>query len=341
MLNKFVGHENEIRRKDIISVQINLLNKCTSRCKSCRKYTWPDNEFDVDELIKIITVLKNEFGLQTIFFCGGDPILYKEFPKLINFLVESGIKYSLITTLITYDKELLELIAKTAYRIHVSVDAIDKEKYKEVRGVYGFDVMRESIAYINSIKQETVSQYPIIRFSSTIGKLNYDQMVLIYEFAKNNNCLLRYNYLRIWDDLTMTNEDEAKFYNNLRTIIADEQARKCVISNAKDLLIKNFDVKSFDKCYLSQVSAVIDSNGDLYPCCWIMEEFNYYGEQTKRAYGNVKQKTEEQIKQEFNKRLDICYPQQNGLCEYCTEYYGEVLSDLEKIFEEKKEVLFF
>lgn len=339
MLDKFFGHEQEIRRKDIISVQINLLNKCTSRCKSCRKYTWPENEFDVDELIKIISVLKDEFGLQTIFFCGGDPILYKEFPKLIEFLCNNGIKYSLITTLITKDEALLNLIAKTAYRIHVSVDAIDKNIYKIVRGVDGFDIMKNNIEFINKIKGN--NKLPIIRFSSTIGKLNYNETYKIYNFAKSNNCLLRFNYLRIWDGLAMTEENETTFYNILKSIVEDENNSKNVISNAKEMLFGEMQKKVFNKCYLHQVSAVIDSNGDLYPCCWIMEEFNYYEKQKERSYGNVKNKNEEQIKAEFNKRFDLQYPQKNGLCENCVEYYCNVLSDLEKIIDNKKEVLFF
>ena len=338
MLDKFTGHEEEIRNKNIISVQINLLNKCTSRCKSCRKYTWPNFELDVDELIKIITILKIDFGLQSIFFCGGDPILYKQFPKLINFLVSNDIKYSLITTLLTNDKSLLELITKTAYRIHVSVDAVEKELYKEIRGVYGYDLMKENLEYVNTIKGDNI--YPIIRFSSTIGKLNYNNMIDIYKFAKDHNCLLRYNYLRIWDGLSMSEENEKQFYDNLKFIVDDERNNK-EISNASGLLKGSTGISKINRCYLSQVSAVIDSNGDLYPCCWIMEEFNYYGEQTDKSYGNVCNKTTEQIVEEFNKRLNVCYPQNNGLCNSCVEYYGEVLTDLEKIMENRKEVLFF
>lgn len=341
MLDKFVGHIEEIKNKNIISVQINLLNKCTSHCKSCRKYTWPNFAWDINELKKTITVLKRDFGLQTIFFCGGDPILYKNFPELVSFLQENGIKYSLITTLLTKDKNILELIAKTAYRIHVSVDAVDEKTYKEVRGVDGYKLLCNSLSYINTIKKENGSNLPIIRFSSTIGKINYNSVFDIYNFAKRNNCLVRYNYLRIWDGLAMSDENEKVFYSEMNKIIEDERKNKNKISNASSFLSSDSEDYKISKCYLSQVSAVLDSNGDIYPCCWIMEEFDFYVKQKERAYGNVLHKTEKEIKEEFEKRKKLNYPQCNGLCENCIQYYGEVLKDLEAIFNDKKEVLFF
>ena len=72
MLDKFVGHEKEIRANRIISVQINLLNSCPSRCKSCRKYTWPDFKWDVNELKNVIISEVNEFVLTKT---GRKPII--------------------------------------------------------------------------------------------------------------------------------------------------------------------------------------------------------------------------------------------------------------------------
>ena len=68
---------------------------------------------------------------------------------------------------------------------------------------------------------------------------------------------------------------------------------------------------------------------------------DFYVKQKERAYGNVLHKTEKEIKEEFEKRKKLNYPQCNGLCENCIQYYGEVLKDLEAIFNDKKEVLFF
>ncbi len=340
MLDKFVGHEEEIRRKDIISVQINLLNYCPSKCKSCRKYTWPDFKWDLNELKHVISVLKKDFGLQSIFFCGGEPVLYKGFSELIDFLGDNKIQYSLITTLLTSDKSLLEKIAKTAYRIHVSVDAVDANLYKQIRGVDGFALMKKNLQTINAVKK--ANKLPIIRFSSTIGKLNCDSVLDIYDFAKKNNALLRYNLLRIWDGIAMTKEDEQYFFDQLKIIIDDERNSQKQITNANFLLLGDLCKHEIKCCNLPYVSCVIDANGDLYPCCWIMEEFDFYCNQKERSYGNVAgAKNDIEIKQEFNKRLDLHYPQKNGLCDDCMKYYGDVLRDLEVICNKERNVLFF
>ena len=174
-MSKLLGYENNVKKQEILNVQINLLNKCTSRCKSCRKYLWPNEELGFDDVCKTLKVLKQNFNLQTVLFSGGDPLLYNNFEKVIDFCVDNGIVFSVITTLITKDKKLLKKIAEKAYRIHVSIDAQEPRLYKNIRGVDAFEIVNENVNFVNKIRAN-FGLIPI-RISATIGAINFQQPI--------------------------------------------------------------------------------------------------------------------------------------------------------------------
>lgn len=339
-MSKLIGWESEIKNGNILSIQMNLLNKCTSRCKSCRKYTWPNDELDLETVKRTLTVLKKEFGLQSVVFSGGDPILYKDFSELIDFCKEIDLKYSLITTLITDNKKLLEKIAKTAYRVHVSVDSLDRERYHEIRGVLGADLAIDNIKYMQSFRNGMIP----IRISMTVSNMNYDEVYQMYIFAGMHKLNLNYYMLHTWDGLKANKQQVEKMMSRLQLVAESEQNSKNRITNAASILASRFDfTRESDKCkrcYLPVVNATINANGDIYPCCKLLDDNGCYGDQLKYVYGNVVGKDYVQIVQEFNKRLDCKYPT-DGLCKECADRYNGLLADLERITEGAKEPLFF
>ena len=337
-MSKLLGYENEIKNKNILSIQMNLLNKCTSKCKSCRKYTWPDNELAFNDIKTVLTYLKNN-GLQTVVFSGGDPILYKDFDKVIDLCNELEIKFSLITTLITRDVELLEKIALNAYRIHVSLDSVFDERYKRIRGVDACKIVKANVKYVQSFRENKIP----VRISSTMGKMNYIDAISLYNFAKENGCLINYYFLHTWDDLKMSEKEVAEFYHSMKIIAMDEKERKKVISNAKSIMLQEFEFETVSQhckqCYLPYINATIDSNGDVYPCCRLLDDNGCYGEQVENVYGNIVGKSEIELDELFKNRFKK-YPLNHRLCNECGDRYNGVLAQLEKIIDDKKEPLF-
>lgn len=338
-MSKLIGWENELRKKNIVSIQMNLLNRCTSKCKSCRKYTWPKDELDLDVAKRALKTLKEKFGLQSVVFSGGDPILYSGLSELIDFCMENDIKYSLITTLISKNAELLQKIAKTAYRIHVSVDGATTESYNYIRGVDGLTIAGNNICDMQSIRSKE-GLIPI-RISSTISKMNCGEIISLYTFAKKRSCTINFYLVHTWDNLKMTKEQIKEFYRSMKIIAKDEKREKVTISNAKSLLVDRYSFTSESSnckvCYLPHVNCTIDANGDIYPCCKLLDDNGEYGQQTQYVYGNI---YEEDLVGEFNKRFDRIYPSCD-VCKECAQRYDGLLRGLEKIMEEVKEPIFF
>lgn len=340
-MSKLLGYENEIRRNDILSVQFNLLNKCPSRCKSCRKYLWPDDVLDVGDVMQALEVLKEEYGLQTVVFSGGDPLLYKDFDKLIDFCHDKDINFSLISTLVIRNQKILHQIAKKAYRIHVSVDSVSASNYQYIRGVDGFKIVSNNIKFIMQHRPEGLVP---IRISATISKMNYLETYALYEFARNNKCLINFYFLHTWDDLKMDQTEIGAFYHNLKKIVMDENRYGNVISNARSLYAESGSPGIYEHCnhcYLPLINATINANGDIYPCCKLLDDNGNYGSQVEYAYGNIVGKTKQELISEFEKRKQIVYPIQGSLCDECAQRYDGLLKEIENIIDGKRKPLFF
>lgn len=341
-MNKLNGYEKEIKDKKILSVQINLLNQCPSKCKSCWKHTWPKDVLPIQDVFNVLKYLKEQ-GCTSVFFSGGEPLYYPNFSDVIDYCMAIGLPYSIISTFICKDKMLLEKVARTAYRLHVSIDAVDSELYKLIRGVDGFEIAKNAIDLVMSIRDK--KQIPI-RFSSTIGVYNYNKVFDIYKFAKEHKCIVNYYYIQLWDDLQMTEKMQEEFYKQIEMVADDEKQNKTCITNAIDSLVRKYKYDTFEDtevCYVPKISAIINCDGSIYPCCRLFAEFNKkYEDCLKYSYGNIIGKNEEELKREFDKRLKK-YPLNCYECKECIKCdvrYNNTNKEIECIIKSDKKPLF-
>lgn len=310
-MNKLLFNEQAIKNKSLICLQINLLNKCTSKCKSCRKYTWPDDELPADDVKNLIKWFANQGG-QTIVFSGGDPILYSDFEDVAVYAESLGIKWSVFTTLITKDIDKIRFLAEHAYRLHISIDAIESEQYKFIRGVNAWEIVDSNLRYLQANRKNKIP----VRISSTITSFNYDKCIDLYKYANANGMLIKFYPAQKWIDVKsydehvigMNKEQLKEFYSQMCQIAKMEQAEKNIISNAKDMILSEyyFDIENskHNKCLISTVNASINANGDIYPCCKCLDDNGFYNEQLKYVYGNIKGKTPKELSEIFSKRYN-------------------------------------
>ena len=102
--NKFVYHPEQISNflkgngKSIISTHIAPTNSCNLNCKYCNQSKRTRGAFlPLDTIKDFVTTLK-ERGLKAVIITGGgEPTLYPDFNKLINWLNENKLSTALIT----------------------------------------------------------------------------------------------------------------------------------------------------------------------------------------------------------------------------------------------------
>jgi hypothetical protein len=144
----------------------------------------------------------------------------------------------------------------------------------------------------------------------------------------------------------MTKEMEKEFYSQVEKIAIDEKNKRKVITNAIDTLIRQYRFDTFtdvQKCYVPEISAIINCDGSIYPCCRLFAEFNpHYEDCLPHAYGNIIGKNDSELEAEFAKRFDK-YPVDCYECKECIKCdvrYNNTNNEISKIFEFERKPLF-
>lgn len=336
-MDKLLFNENVIKSKNLVCLQINLLNACTSKCRSCRKYTWPKDILNVSDVKALISWFAKQGG-QSIIFSGGDPILYKDLEEVCLYAESFGIKWSIFTTLITTNKKIIKFLGEHAHRLHISVDAVKKEKYKYIRGVDCWNIVDENLKLLQSYRKNKIP----VRLSSTISSFNFNDCIELFEYAKETNILIKFYPAQSWvdksaydlEDIGMNKEQLEAFYLQMDAIAKMEKEEKSVISNAKNMILNQYEYDksvSGQRCYISSINALVNANGDIYPCCKCLDDNGLYGPQMKYVYGNIKNKSEEQLVEIFEKRH---MPKCNLFADCFARYGYDFIQDIEKIITE-------
>ncbi|MBN2516254.1 MAG: 12,18-didecarboxysiroheme deacetylase [Deltaproteobacteria bacterium] len=161
----------------------NATRRCNLKCIHC--YSSSQNvqygyELKTEEGKKLIADLA-AFGSPVILFSGGEPLLRRDLPELIQFAVEKGMRAVISTngTLITREKATVFSKMGLSY-VGISIDGM-KATHDRFRGVKGaFD------ATIRGIKNCRDAGIKVgVRF--TITKKNYTEIPAIFDFIEKEN----------------------------------------------------------------------------------------------------------------------------------------------------------
>ncbi len=115
-----------------------VTHNCNSRCITCTMWrSKSTNELSITELQDILTQLK-DIGVVSVGFEGGEALLRKDFPQIVEKAHELGFEHISLTTngLLLTRSKAEELIQKGLTSIGVSINGIG-ETHDFVRGIKG------------------------------------------------------------------------------------------------------------------------------------------------------------------------------------------------------------
>ncbi len=184
---------NNITKNKIITdyIRISITDKCNLQCKYCV----PQNNFTRhhhsevlrdEEFIEILTVLK-EFGITKARYTGGEPLVRKSITHLMNETINLGIETSITTNGLTLEKELETFKKIGVKRLNISLDTLDRDKFKEITGVDGLDKV------ISSIKKASEMGFKPLKINTVLMRgINHLEIDNFISFAKENDLNIRF-----------------------------------------------------------------------------------------------------------------------------------------------------
>jgi radical SAM protein with 4Fe4S-binding SPASM domain len=306
MHNLYVRGYSYFHRKDHCLGQPEVLaieatNACMMDCEMCprREMTRPVGNMDSGLFRKIVDEAK-EYSEWIWLHLLGDPLLHPQIEQLIKYANIKGIKTRISTNpnCLT-ERKSRAIIEAGLDLIHISVDGIDNETYKSVRGKnadYGQAMV--NIERLIQLRNDTVKHRPIIR-------------IAIIRMKKTANYIDEFK--RIWSDKGVDDIIVTDY------ITWDGSVQRIVNEAGDTNLSSEYRDSSKRTCFLPWLSVEILWDGRVVPCCFDSDGKNVLGDMNNESLESI---WNNQSMLALRKQHITFNYQANYLCASCREKQG-------------------
>jgi len=159
----------------------NFTYKCNLNCKHCYSDAGnlPRQELSTSEAMKVVDQIA-DFGVTSLAFSGGEPLMRKDFFEVATHAVESGLYVSLATNGTLLNKERVRLLKKIGLNyVEVSLDGANSKTHDAFRGKRGsFDLALNGLK--NCVKEDICTCLAV-----TATKNNLSEIPSVLDLAEN------------------------------------------------------------------------------------------------------------------------------------------------------------
>ncbi|MFA6914164.1 MAG: radical SAM protein, partial [Endomicrobiia bacterium] len=164
------------------SLTISLTTKCNLKCKMCgysvNKKTQSElSDKYCDDLIEVIPCLER------LILQGGEVFLYKRFNEIFKITCKEKVKLEIVTNGLLLNKEIIKELVLNNTMITISIDGFTKDVYESIRIGAKFEKLIENLNCLYKTKKQFKTKF-IMRLQMVVMKSNYQQINLIFDFAK-------------------------------------------------------------------------------------------------------------------------------------------------------------
>jgi radical SAM protein with 4Fe4S-binding SPASM domain len=159
----------------------NFTHKCNLNCKHC--YSESGNiskkELSTEEAIKVVDQIAN-FGVTSLAFSGGEPLMRKDFFEVASHAVDAGLYVSLATNGTLLNQEDVRKLKEIGVNyVEVSLDGSDSKTHDQFRGKTG--AFSQSLQGLKNCVKENLCTCLAV----TATKNNLKEIPSLLELAEN------------------------------------------------------------------------------------------------------------------------------------------------------------
>jgi len=244
----------------ILSHRITSL--CNCKCKTCD--LWKRSSEVKDDLTKeeIFSLIKKakDAGIIGYSVWGGEPLLRRDLPEILEFAKEAGLITMVITNGYFLKEKYKEILPFTDFLI-VSID-FDDDMHDEMRGAKG--IRKRAIEGIELCKN---SETKII-INSVISNRNYDKIEGLLALSRRLNVMHAFEAMDITEEYFKPADSFRPTDDQLKSAFS-----KIIAFNKKGYNIynsigylENFSKKKKYTCHFPKILIVVDAHGDISSC---------------------------------------------------------------------------
>lgn len=258
-----------------VHIRIKPINRCNHKCWYCA-YRTDDLtlgedmvESDLIPEAKMMEIVGDvvAMGVKAVTFSGGgEPLLYKPLPEVIDRLAAGGVRVATLTNGANLKGRVAEALARHATWVRVSVDAWDDESYVASRGARPGEFTRLLENMTAFVKTGTRC---VLGVSFIAGKDNYHRLYDVCSRFK----AIGVNHVKLSAAVVGNSVDENNRYHRDFAPAARAEIDRCLTLSGDGFTVidhfhemeSRFD-KGYHTCPFLQFLTVIGADQTVYTC---------------------------------------------------------------------------
>lgn len=256
-------------------LRVSVTDRCNLRCSYCMPPEGIElfRHEDILSYSEIVRIVENlaELGIRKVRLTGGEPLVRKDIEVLAKAIKEiPGIEKLVMTTNGVYLKEKLPMLMEVGLDgVNISIDTLDREKFKIVTGS---DKLTEVLEGIEAVKEAGLE----MKLNCVLSEINRDDIYdLIHHFSYEQDLTLRFiQWMPIGQDDQGQglSEDEvrehiAKRYGDIIELSPEKNAGPAQYITAEKLQGKIGFISALSNCFCRECNRIrLTSTGFLKTC---------------------------------------------------------------------------
>lgn len=254
---------NLLRGRPILAIFEACL-RCNSACGYC---DLPLNvgryEMTREEIQRVFSHLYEQ-GLRFVFVQGGEPLLRKDLPELLEDFARIGFSTTLVTNGTRFTPDLVEKLSRLRINISVSLDTLDRERYRRIRGA---DQLRMVTTGIERLRNFPHPKY----ITCIVSAQNRSDILDVVRFALDRGFMPVLGAYH-WDVGRYGKDDPVLKYSSEAIVpVFEEVLASGLVPRGyfRDYLRDNIrwlNGQPLQRCDAGRYSIAIDASGNVAPC---------------------------------------------------------------------------
>jgi len=253
------------RHKTLVTIELDLTNSCDNKCPCCSGVKDKPAQLTFSQVKKLVNEFADEFdGKSVIVSGGGEPIIHRDFIKILYYIKSKGLKIGLNSNGYSLNKEKAKAIIDCCSYFRISLDAGTPEMYKKTHGMDedAFNKVVENVKMFSQLNKEYNRK---VAFGVGFLTSEMTRPDILNFFKLSKKCGVGFAQLRpfCYPKLDSTNINEE--LQTAKRLYEDENF-KIISSSHKYTHFKDKEQRPYKKCFGMFFSIAITADFKVFPC---------------------------------------------------------------------------
>lgn len=266
-------------------VNIDPINICNLRCvlcpTGCNNSEYPQSIMSYSDFQVIIDKLP--FTEQVLLFSKGEPFLNPAILQMIRYAKEKG-KCVYIETNFSIKREtsfFIDLVNSDLDYLTISLDGASQETYSKYRVGGDFELVMNNLKKIVEIRNRLNKKTPAVIWKFIVNRDNESEITQAKKMAQDAGVEFEIAHIKLGDESAdMYHKDDIKTRMQRWLPLNKQYVHDIYSGEMRTPLYDNY-------CRQLFTTLTINPDGGVFPCCWLINRQNIFGNLLNESFDEV------------------------------------------------------